>query len=377
MMKRTIVVALLAGTVSLALVPFMASAQNRPAAKASAYKVPRTSYGAPDLTGNWTNATLTPLERAAQYGDRLNLTPDEVAALERTNARNAELNNAPTPAGTQVTDLPYDCGGGFRGVDCGYNGAWTDPGSKIMTVNGQGRTSFITYPSNGRVPAGRGGARGGGLAALAALAARAGGAGGGGLAALSAFGRADNPETRILSERCLTTFGASAGPVMAPQLYNNTYRFAQSKDAFAILVEMVHDVRVIRIGGKHLPSNVRPWFGDSIGHWEGDTLVAETTNFPRTTNLRGSSANLKVTERFTRVGADRILYQFKVEDPTVWDEPWGGEYEFKAANGEVYEYACHEGNYALEGILAGARAEEADRAAAAAGRGAAPAAPAQ
>jgi hypothetical protein len=122
---------------------------------------------------------------------------------------------------------------------------------------------------------------------------------------------------------------------------------------------MVHDIRHIRLNAKeHLPSNVRPWFGDSIGHWEGATLVSETTNFPAAQSFRGSDQNLKVTEKFTRTGPNKILYQFTVEDPTVWDTAWGGEYEFRKQDGLLYEYACHEGNYAMEGILAGAREAE-------------------
>jgi hypothetical protein len=132
----------------------------------------------------------------------------------------------------------------------------------------------------------------------------------------------------------------------------------------AILVEMIHDVRIIRLNAEH--GTTRRYYGDSIGHWEGDTLVAETINYSPNEDFRGAGPNLKVTERFTRVGKDRLLYQFTVEDPTVWAQPWGGEYEFGPAKGRVYEYACHEGNYALEDILAGARAAEAEAAAQAA-----------
>jgi hypothetical protein len=152
---------------------------------------------------------------------------------------------------------------------------------------------------------------------------------------------------------------------MLSQLYNNNYRIVQGKDAVAIWVEMVHDVRIIRINGKHRTDGVRPYMGDSIGHYEGDTLVVSTTNFPPSTNLNGSSANLEMIEKFRRVGPNRLLYQFEARDPTVWDQPWGGEYEFVRSDG-VYEYACHGGNYALEGVLAGARAEDAAAAARAA-----------
>ena len=170
---------------------------------------------------------------------------------------------------------------------------------------------------------------------------------------------ADNPEDRGLGERCLTSFANSAGPVMLPLMYNNNYLFVQSKDTVAILVEMVHDVRMIHIGAAHRTDGLRPWFGDSIGRYEGDTLVVETTNFPKAQAFRGAWKELKVTERFTRKGPHRMLYQFMVEDPTVWEQPWGGEYEFSSSKGQLYEYACHEGNYAMAGILGGARAEEA------------------
>src|ERR1700727_2135981 len=140
-----------------------------------------------------------------------------------------------------------------------------------------------------------------------------------------------------LGERCLTSFGYSAGPVMLPLLYNNTYQIVQGKDTVAIVVEMVHDVRIVRLNAQHRSDGLRPWFGDSVGHYEGDTLVVETTNFPASQTFFGSWENLKVTERFSRAGIDRVLYQFKVEDPTVWTQAWGGEYEFSKAGGRIYD----------------------------------------
>jgi hypothetical protein len=176
-------------------------------------------------------------------------------------------------------------------------------------------------------------------------------------------GNSDNPENRTLSDRCLL-FGRDAGPPMLPNgFYNNNYRFVQGKDEIAILVEMVHDVRHVRMNSKeHLPADIRPWSGDSIGHWDGETLVVETTNIPKAQAYAGSWKELKVTERFTRVANDRLLYQYTIDDPTVWAKPFSGEYEFAPLNGQVYEYACHEGNYALEGILAGQRQIERDAA---------------
>jgi hypothetical protein len=217
-----------------------------------------------------------------------------------------------------------------------------------MRVNGEPRTSFITDPADGRLPAAKPG-----------------------VAVRNPYMHyGENPENQTLAERCLTSFGYSAGPVMLPLLYNNNYEIVQSKDTVAIVVEMVHDVRIIHVGGKHRTDGERPWMGDSIGWYEGPTLVVETTNFPEATALRGGWKELKVTERFTRVGPNRVLYQFTAADPTVWDRPWSGEYEFTPSKGRIFEYACHEGNYALEGILSGARASEADAAAKATAAGA-------
>ena len=169
-----------------------------------------------------------------------------------------------------------------------------------------------------------------------------------------------NPEDRPLGERCIISFGRNGGPPMLPNgFYNNNYHIVQSRDAVIIETEMVHDSRIIRLNGKHRTDGIRPYFGDSIGHFEGETLVVETTNIPQIQTYNGSWLNLTVTEKFTRVSPNRILYQYTIHDPTLWDVDWGGEYEFSPLNGRVEEYACHEGNYALEGILAGERAAEA------------------
>ena len=179
--------------------------------------------------------------------------------------------------------------------------------------------------------------------------------------------RYDNPEEMSLGERCLASFGRNAGPPMFPNgFYNNNYQILQTKDAVVIEVEMNHDARIVRLNDKHRTDGVRPYMGDSIGWWEGDTLVVETTNIPQAQHFMGSWQKLKVTEKFTRVGQYRLHYAFTVEDPDIWDAPWGGEYEFSPLDGRIYEYACHEGNYALPGILGGARAEEREKAEAAA-----------
>jgi hypothetical protein len=168
------------------------------------------------------------------------------------------------------------------------------------------------------------------------------------------IGPADNPENRTLGDRCITSWANHAGPIMMPSMYNNNYQIVQTKDTVAIVTEVIHDTRIIRMNAAHMPSNVKKWYGDSIGRWEGDTLVVETINYHPSQSFRGSDENLKVTERFTRVSPTRLLYQFTVEDPTVWETSWSGEYEFVQGD-QLYEYACHEGNYALHGILQGER----------------------
>jgi hypothetical protein len=176
-------------------------------------------------------------------------------------------------------------------------------------------------------------------------------------------GAFDGPEVRPLAERCLLGFLSTSGPPTLPNyFYNNLKQIVQTRDTIMILNEMVHDVRFIRMNASHPPQHIRKWLGDSIGRWEGDTLVVETTNFTDKTQFNGSSKDLKVTERFTRVDDKTLLYRFTVEDPTTWDRPWTGEYPWVASNEPLYEYACHEGNYSLESILKGARLDETERA---------------
>jgi hypothetical protein len=174
----------------------------------------------------------------------------------------------------------------------------------------------------------------------------------------------DDPEIRPLAERCLVGFSSTSGPPILPTyFYNNLHQIVQTRDTVMILTEMVHDVRVVRIGGQHVPRTIRKWLGDSIGRWDGDTLVVETTNFTDNTRFMGSTENLKVTERFTRVNAKTLRYQFTIEDPATWSRPWTAEYAWPLTSEPVYEYACHEGNYALGDILRGARLKESDEAA--------------
>jgi hypothetical protein len=350
--RRALILALALTVAPAALAPVAAQAQP----KAAAYVVPKNAFGQPDLSGYWSNATLTPQTRRAEFGTRGVYTEQEVKKLEGNAAQEVEDGNQATDPNAPATHVnegraerrpEFAAAGGDVG---GYNRGWLDPGSSVMRVKGEPRNSLITT-ANGQVPARKGGAPAGGGFGR--------GAGGGG--GQSSF---DNPESRGLGERCILSFGRNAGPPMFPNgFYNNNYQFVQTKDAVVIQVEMVHDTRIVRLNAKHRTDGVRPLMGDAIGWYDGDTLVVETTNIPQIQQYFGSWKDLKVTERFTRVGKDRVLYQFQVEDPTMWDKPWGGEYEFYTLKGVIYEYACHEGNYALPGILSGARAAEREAAA--------------
>jgi hypothetical protein len=174
----------------------------------------------------------------------------------------------------------------------------------------------------------------------------------------------DDPEIRPLAERCLVGFSSTSGPPILPTyFYNNLHQIVQTPTTVMILTEMVHDARVVRIGGTHPPSTIKKWLGDSIGRWEGDTLVVETTNFTDNTRFMESTENLKVIERFTRGDARTLRYQFTLEDPATWTKPWTAEYTWPLTNDLMYEYACHEANYAMGNILRGARLKERDEAA--------------
>ena len=328
--------------------------------------IPRTPDGKPDLQGTYDVATITPIDRPREF-DRLVLTAAEAARLENVEASRNQKLDAPTANADTRTAPPvggdkrnpnatylerqFEGGGGVVG---GYNNFWLAPGSRVVTVNGQKRSSIIVDPPDGRVPAmipeaaRRNAER---LRTTVSPDAAEGGPAG----PRSAF---DDPEARPLAERCLLGFSNTAGPPTLPNyFYNNLKQIVQTKDHVLIFVEMVHDARIIRMNQPHLPASVRKWMGDSVGHWEGDTLVVETTNFTDKTQFRGSGENLKVTERFTRI-PNGLLYRFTVEDPTTWSRPWTGEYDWNATTDQIYEYACHEGNHGLENVLRGARAED-------------------
>jgi hypothetical protein len=237
-----------------------------------------------------------------------------------------------------------------------YNYFWIDRGSSVTVVNGERRSSLIVDPPDGRMPsvtaeAQRRNANRRGTAVRPTSDA----------IESTLFGEYDGPEVRPLAERCLIGFGSTSGPPTLPNYgYNNLKQIVQTKDYVMILNEMVHDVRIIRLNQPHLPPAIRQWFGDSVGRWEGDTLVVETTHFTDKTRFRGSSESLRVVERFRRADGHTLLYQFTIDDPTTWERQWTGEYAWVASDQMMHEYACHESNYALGGILRGARVLEKD-----------------
>ncbi len=304
-----------------------------PASNSGDWVIPRTPDGRPDLQGNWSSATITPLQRPE--GQDLVLSWEEVEAREGRASNFLERVSRPSDPDREAPRA----GGGVGG----YNGIYIDRGDKVAKVYGEPRSSLITHPANGRTPE---------LTpeAQARRAERR--------EFRSQFGQYDHPELRPLGERCLVSFGSNAGPPMLPNgFYNNNYTIVQTPDYVVIMAEMVHDARIIRIGdGPRLPDHIRPWMGDSWGHWEGDVLVVETTNIHPL--HRYSGEKMKVIERFSRMAEDAILYEFTIDDPSTYTEPWGGQVPMMALNDRLYEYACHEGNYALSNILSGARYQE-------------------
>src|SRR5258708_39102846 len=345
------------------------------ATTAGKYVAPRMPDGHPDLSGTYEAATLTPLERMT--GTNLVMTKEEAAkqeaiavSLKQEGDKSIEGNRAAPPKGGDGSPGP-------AGNVGGYNSGWLDPGSTFHVVDGQIPASIVIDPPEGRGPplasgaSKRGGASsyvlpsGVGLLKVLLTTRRTSDATESGDPGLEKDpGASDNPERRPLAERCLLGFGSTSGPPILPNyFYNNLHQIVQTPDAVMILTEMVHDARIVRMNAQHLPKSIRQWLGDSVGHWEGDTLVVDTTNFTDKTAFRGSTPDLHVIERFTRVGDHTMLYRFTIDDPKTWTKPWTGEYTWPEAHGPIYEYACHEGNYALGNILKGARLREKDEAA--------------
>jgi hypothetical protein len=316
-----------------------AAAMGAPAlAQQAGYVTPKTAWGAPDLQGFWNNTSITSLQRPGGVKD---LVVDESTAKRIVN-RNILIvlgkeDNATNGQDPNNTKLLED-----KNNDRGYNTFWIDPGTKLANVKGEYRTSWIVDPPSGRIPYKAGAARsGGGYAA----------------------DNFDGPETRPLAERCIMSFSGSAGPVMQNGMYNSTFQFVQGPSSVVINVEMNHDARVIPIvasaaEAKHGPKDIPKWAGDSVGWYEGATLVVQTVNpHPKQRGL--ISKDGKVTERFTRWNDNQVLYEFEVDDPTLYTQVWKGEQALNHSPEPLYEYACHEGNYAFAGILGGARNLEA------------------
>jgi hypothetical protein len=285
----------------------------------SKFTPPRTSDGQPDLQGVWTNVTITPLERPANLAGKEFFSPEEARQYEKDTV---DRNNADRRDGGAQADLSR-----------AYNDAWYDRGTKVVETL---RTSLVIDPPDGRIP------RKDQSAPLVP----------------AGFGRPpEGPEDRSLPERCI--LWPTAGPPMMPSFYNNNYQIVQAPGYVTILVEMIHDARIIPVDPRpHVDSKIREWLGDSRGHWEGNTLVVETTNFNDKTRFQRSSQNMKLVERFTRTAPDTVMYEFTVDDPSAFTKPWTAQIPMKKTEGPIIEYACNEGNYAMEGMLAGARADE-------------------
>jgi hypothetical protein len=321
--RLIVVVAVLCATTSLAV------AQTR------TYRAPRTPDGQPDLQGFWTNTTYTPLQRPKEVTKELYTREEALEILKKA----AALESEQTEPGT-IPDVHYD----FTqfGLDRNQGG---------LALNL--RTSLIFDPANGQLPpmTEEGQKRN---AARAEARKRMG-------------GPTDAAQNQSLSVRCILM--DRAGPPMLPGAYNNNYQIIQGPGYVMILVEMIHEPRIIPLDGRpHLPPHVRSLTGNSIGRWEGETLVVETTNFTDKTAYQGSSENMRLTERFTRVAEDRIDYKFTIDDPATWTRPWSAELPMQKTIGPIFEHACHEGNHGLANTLAGARLEDKKRAEAAAGK---------
>jgi len=289
-------------------------------------KVPRTVDGQPDLQGVWNFSTITPLERTAEFSGREYLTDAEAKAFEQRIAVQSNRDNRSDNRDADVASA--------------YNEFWWDRGVHAARVNGKTRTSLIVDPPDGRVPALT--ADGQARAAARAEARRE--------------HPADGPEDRSLGERCLLF---NAGPPMLSGPYNNYVQILQTRDHVVIVNEMIHDARIVPLDGRpHLPAGVRSWLGDSRGRWDGNTLVVETTNFTGKTNVRGSGEGLRLVERFTRADAGTLVYELTIDDPASFSKPWSAVLPMAKSDDKIFEYACHEGNYAMTGILRGARSSE-------------------
>jgi len=333
-----------------------AAAQTAPS-PSRAYKMPRTADGHPDLQGMYDLATITPIERPS--GAPAAYTQEEARKLEMAADKLRSQGDQPIDGNRKAPPKGGDGSVGAAGNVGGYNTGWLDPGSTLTVVDGQARSSIIIDPPDGRGPQLTPVAQERAMSAAVRARPTSDAQESNDPGLEKAPGAYDDPERRPLGERCLLGFGSTSGPPALPDyFYNNLHQIVQTPETVMILTEMVHDARIIRMNAQHLPKTIRLWMGDSVGRWEGDTLVVDTTNFTNKTRFRGSTENLHVVERFTRVDSKTLLYRFTIEDPDTWSRPWTGEYSWPATDGRIYEYACHEGNYALTDILKGARLRE-------------------
>ena len=294
------------------------------------YELPRTSYGHPDFQGVWSNAILTPLERPAEFADQAFLTEEQANTYLGERRQDTFRGDRTVDAETDVTHA--------------YNNFWWDWGTELARTR---RTSLIIDPPDGRLPA---------LTPEAQQRREE-------RVARRAEHPADGPEDRLLRERCILWDGnndTGAGPPMMPSAYNNNFQVVQTEDYVLLIKEMVHETRVVPLDGRpHLHDGIRQWLGSSRGYWEGDTLVIETTNLTDKTFYQGASEHMQLTERFTRVADDVLIYEFTVDDPTAFTRPWTAQIPTVKLDGMIYEFACHETNRGMMGLLSGARAEEA------------------
>ena len=334
-LTSTSVLGIVTAAALLAPVPAASQSASSPAKTmvgAGTWTTPRTADGQPDLQGVWDYRTITPMQRPPALASKAFFTDEEAAAFERE--ENRRLNRDLIDPKVGSVNIP-------AGGIVPYNEFWFDRGNRVVKTK---RTSLIIDPPDGRLPpfTPEGNQR---MERREEVRRN------------TRLGHpiADSWEDRPLQERCL--LGLNAGPPMFPGAYNNNVQIFQNRDYVMLLIEMVHDVRVVRLDGRahgHIPQ----WKGDSRGHWEGDTLVVDTLNFKRDTTLPDSTANMHLIERFTRTDPDTLVYEFTVDDPTTWTRPWTAQVPMSKTNDPIYEYACHEGNYALPGVLAGARADE-------------------
>lgn len=332
-----------------------------PMAAAQGGDIPRTPSGRPDLSGTYDVSTLTPMQRPTDLAGKQFLTDEEAAEIAAQELqRNIERQRDSAPD-RGAPPQGGDGSAGAAGNVGGYNSFWIDRGTGAFQIDGQWRTSILIDPSDGRFPPAS-------EAQNAARAARRAALGAGETpivrrfqndgtaywleAGLDARGPYDNMEQRPFAERCILSFSSTAGPPMMPALYNNHKRIVQTEDTVVILVEMVHDARVVRMNAEHDPPEIQKWLGDSIGWWEGDTLVVETTNFLDRPGV--PREDLRVVERFSATDTDSLLYRFTVYDPD-YTVPYSGEYPWPKSDLKSYEYACHEGNYSMANTLRGAR----------------------